>query len=59
MNIDARADHIASTLKRCYSIALGILKIVNIHKDFTNASLQKTKYFSYSLFQVVRYIRLY
>ena len=40
MNIDARADHIASTLKRCYSIALGILKIVNILKDFTNASLQ-------------------
>ena len=30
MNIDARADHIASTLKRSYSIALGILKIVNI-----------------------------
>ena len=35
MNIDARADHIASTLKQCYSIALGILKIVNILKDFT------------------------
>ena len=30
MNIDARAVHIASTLKRSYSIALGILKIVNI-----------------------------
>ena len=58
MNIDARADHIASTLKRCYSIALGILKIVNILKDFTNASLQITKYFSYSLFQVNKYIRL-
>ena len=28
MNIDARADHIASTLKRCYSIALGILKLL-------------------------------
>ena len=28
MNIDARDDHIASTLKRCYSIALGILKMV-------------------------------
>ena len=42
MNIDARADHLVSTLKRCYSIALGILKIVNILKDFTNASLQNT-----------------
>ena len=40
MNIDAWADHIASTLKQCYSIALGILKNVNIRKDFTNASLQ-------------------
>ena len=28
MNIDARADHIASTLKRCSSIALGILKLL-------------------------------
>ena len=28
MNIDAMADHIASTLKRCYSIALGILKLL-------------------------------
>ena len=35
MNIDARADHIESTLKRCYSIVLGILKSVNILKDFT------------------------
>ena len=53
MNIDARADHIASTLKRCYSIALGILKIVNILKDLTNASPQNTKYFNYPLFQVI------
>ena len=62
MNIDARADHIVSTLKRCYSIALGILKIINILKDFTNASLQNTKYFNYSLFQVIKYkqfLRLY
>ena len=51
-----RAEHIASTLKRCYSIALGILKIVNILKDFTNASLQNTKYFNYALFQVIKYI---
>ena len=43
MNIDARADHIASTLKRCYSIALGILKIVNILRDFTNGSRQKRR----------------
>ena len=59
MKFDARTDHIASALKQCYSIALGILKIVNILKDFTNASLQNTKYFGYSLFQVIYYIRLY
>ena len=62
MNVDARADHIAATLKRSYSIAVGILKIVNIQmysKDLTNASLQNTKYFNYSLFQVIKYIKLY
>ena len=56
MNIDARADHIASTLKQCYSVALGILKIVNILTDFTNTSLQNTMNFNYSLFQVIKYI---
>ena len=45
MNIDARANHIALTLKRCYSIALGILKIVNILKDFTNASKREAPLF--------------
>ena len=43
MNIDARADHIASTLKRCYSIALGILKIVNILKDFKKTPHSKIR----------------
>ena len=28
MNIDAMADHIASTFIRCYSIALGILELL-------------------------------
>ena len=58
MNIDGRADHIASTLKRCYSIALGILKIVSILKDCTRLT-PKYEYFIYSLFQVIKYIRLY
>ena len=52
------ADHIVSTLKRCCSNARGILKIVNILEDFKNASLQNTKYFNYSQFQVIKYILL-
>ena len=49
------ADHIVSTLKGCCSNARGILKTVNILEDFKNASLQNTKYFNYSLFQVIKY----
>ena len=48
MNIDARADHIASTLKRCYSINLGILEIVNILKDFKKNRLTP----KYEVFQI-------
>ena len=32
------ADHISSTMKRCFLKARGILRIVNILEDFKNAS---------------------
>ena len=46
-------DHIASTLKRCCSNAMVILKIVNIHKVLKTPH-QNTKYFNYSLLQVIK-----
>ena len=55
MNIDARADHRASTLKRCYSIALGILKIVNILKDFKKRLTPKYEVF---LISFIPYFKL-
>ena len=48
------ADHIASTLKRCCSNAGDILRIDIILEDFKHASPQNTKYFNYSLFQVIK-----
>ena len=59
MNIDASADHNSIDVETMLFNRFGILKNVNILKDFTNPSLQNTNYFIYSLFQVIKYIRLY
>ena len=52
-------DHIASTLKRCCSNTRGILRIVNILEDFKNASPQNTRCFNYSLYQVIKYNKVF
>ena len=49
------ADHKASTLKWWCSNARDILRIVNILEDFKNISPQNTRYFYYSLFQVIKF----
>ena len=56
MNIDARADHRASTLKRCYSIALGILK----NCQYTQGLKKKRLTPKYEVFQfsVIPYFKL-